>query len=62
MLLAAVASSYLMTFSDPLARAVVGAARRLGAREREGTLMQSRDVRPAPALSHDESARLEGLV
>ncbi|MCM2270236.1 MAG: cation:proton antiporter [Thermoanaerobaculia bacterium] len=36
MLLAAVVSSYLITFNDPLARALVGAARRLGVRERGG--------------------------
>jgi len=34
MLLAAVVSTYLISFNDPLSRALVGAARRLGVRER----------------------------
>ncbi len=37
MLLAAVLSTYLITFNDPLSRLLVGAARRLGARERGGS-------------------------
>ena len=47
MLLAAVVSTYLITFNDPLARALTRVARRLGVRERDGAVAASDGHAPA---------------